>query len=383
MLFRAFVALLATGIGTLPAQQPTLGQAGAKRALLIGAAADADEYGQSNRLLETDYATALATNFTMLEGENAMKWDSIHPSQSTYNFGPGDHLVAFAQAHKLQVRGHNLCWHNQVPSWVQTFSKTAAPAAMASLLQDHITAVVSHYKGQVFAWDVVNEAVSDSATGRGTDLRDSVWYNQPGIGITGTGYIEQAFRWAHAVDPQALLFYNDYGIEGPGSKFQAVYNMVKDFMSRGVPIHGVGLQMHLTLSGFPSDAGLAQNIQQLTALGLQVHITEMDVRLKLDANGNATAADLDAQAQTYRRILTVCLQNPGMHSPADMGIHGQVLVDPGLLPRLWRGSAFRCRLSREAGGVLNDRCAPDCAAHAESGSDRQRGELSRRDGFAG
>src|SRR5205807_873953 len=116
---------------------------------------------------------------------------------------------------------------------------------------------------------VVNEAVSDSPTGTATDLRDSIWYNQPGIGLTGTGYIEQAFRWAHDADPNALLFYNDYSIEAPGRKFQAVYNMVKDFVSRGVPIHGVGLQMHLDTGGYPNSAGLAQNIQQLTALGLQ------------------------------------------------------------------------------------------------------------------
>src|SRR5216684_9349331 len=108
MLLRFSVAILA-GIVSLPAQQPTLRQAAAKRPLLIGAAADADEYGRANRLLDPDYASALSTNFNMLEGENAMKWDSIHPSQNTYNFGPGDHLAAFAQSHQMQVRGHTLC----------------------------------------------------------------------------------------------------------------------------------------------------------------------------------------------------------------------------------------------------------------------------------
>jgi endo-1,4-beta-xylanase len=331
MRLRLPVFLLA-GIVSLPAQQPTLRQAAAKRPLLIGAAADADEYGHPNRLLDPDYASALSTNFNMLEGENAMKWDSIHPSQNAYNFGPGDHLVGFAQDHQMQVRGHNLCWHSQVPAWAKTIAQTATPDAVAKLLQDHIATVVDHYKGQVFAWDVVNEAVSDSATGKGTDLRDSIWYNQPGIGMTGTGYIEQAFRWAHAADPKALLFYNDYSIEGPGPKFQAVYNMVKDFVARGVPIHGVGLQMHLTLGGFPSTVGLTQNIQQLTALGLQVHITEMDVRLKLDANGNATAADLDAQAQTYQRILTVCLQNPGCTAFQTWGFTDKYSWIPGFYP---------------------------------------------------
>jgi endo-1,4-beta-xylanase len=363
MRLRLPVFLLA-GIVSLPAQQPTLRQAAAKRPLLIGAAADADEYGHPNRLLDPDYASALSTNFNMLEGENAMKWDSIHPSQNAYNFGPGDHLVGFAQDHQMQVRGHNLCWHSQVPAWAKTIAQTATPDAVAKLLQDHIATVVDHYKGQVFAWDVVNEAVSDSATGKGTDLRDSIWYNQPGIGMTGTGYIEQAFRWAHAADPKALLFYNDYSIEGPGPKFQAVYNMVKDFVARGVPIHGVGLQMHLTLGGFPSTVGLTQNIQQLTALGLQVHITEMDVRLKLDANGNATAADLDGLSS-----------EPRMHSVPDVGIHGQILVDPRILPRVWRRAAFRCELPAEACGQCDDQSASDRAAGVEGGRDRECREL--------
>jgi endo-1,4-beta-xylanase len=328
-----FLLVLATGIVTILGQQPTLRQAAAKRGLLIGAAADADEYGHSNRLLEADYTATLSANFNMLEGENAMKWDSIHPSQTTYNFSPGDHLVAFAQEHQMQVRGHTLCWHNQVPAWAKTIAQTATPEDMAKILQDHITTVAGHYKGQVFAWDVVNEAVSDSATGKGTDLRDSIWYNKPGIGIAGTGYIEQAFRWAHAADPKALLFYNDYGIEVPGPKFQAVYNMVKDFVARGVPIHGVGLQMHLTLTASPTRAGVAQNIQQLTALGLQVHITEMDVRLELDANGNASAFRLEAQAQTYQSILLLCLENPGCKAFQTWGFTDKY----SWIPRFYRG----------------------------------------------
>jgi endo-1,4-beta-xylanase len=161
---------------------------------------------------------------------------------------------------------------------------------------------VTHYAGQVFAWDVVNEAFTDSSP---TTLRDSIWYDQPGIGHAGsggTGYIEQAFRWAHAADPNALLFYNDYSIEGPGAKFNAVLAMVTDFVNRGVPINGVGFEMHLELNGYPnypSPAGLAQNMQALAALGIQVHITEMDVRLPVeferarDGGGPAaTGADL-------------------------------------------------------------------------------------------
>jgi uncharacterized protein (TIGR03437 family) len=203
---------------------------------------------------------------------------------------------------------------------------------MSAVLQDHITTVVTHYKGKVFAWDVVNEAVSDTQGSTGTALKDSIWYNQPGIGTTGTGYVEQAFRWAHAADPNALLFYNDYNIEDSGAKFNAVYAMVKDFVARGVPINGVGIQMHLPESGFPSTAGLTKNIQQLTALGLQVHITEMDVRIPVDSSGNATAADLQTQAQTYQRILTVCLQNPGCTAFQTWGFTDKHSWIPGSYP---------------------------------------------------
>jgi GH35 family endo-1,4-beta-xylanase len=306
---RRNLCLILGCVALLPAQT-TLREAGVQSGLLMGAAADADESGP-NKLSIPAYAATLGSQYNMLEPENAMKWSATHPAQNAYNFEPGDALVAFAQTHQMQTRGHNLCWGTNNPAWLTTLAATATPAAMAGVFQDHINTVVTHYKGQVFAWDVVNEAVSDSQTGTGTVLKNSIWYNQPGIGMTGTGYVEQAFRWAHAADPDALLFYNDYNIEAPGRKFDAVYNMVKDFVARGVPIHGVGIQMHIDTSGYPNSVGLAQNIQQLTGLGLQVHITEADVKLKVDSTGAASAGDLQAQAQTYQRILTVCLQNPG------------------------------------------------------------------------
>ncbi len=310
----------------------TLRQAGAQRALLIGAAADATDANPDPLVKEPLYASTLETQYSMLEPENAMKWASIHPAQTRYNFQPGDELVAFAQAHQMQTRGHNLCWWSYNPAWVTNLAATATPATMASVFQDHINTVVTHYKGQVFAWDVVNEALSDSQPAGGIALKDSIWYNQPGIGATGTGYVEQAFRWAHAADPNALLFYNEYSVEAPGAKFNAMLAMVKDFVARGVPINGVGLQMHIGITGSPSSAGLAQNIQQLTALGLQVHITEMDVKLPVDSSGVASAADLQSQAQTYQRILTVCLQNPGCTAFQTWGFTDKHSWIPGSYP---------------------------------------------------
>jgi endo-1,4-beta-xylanase len=316
----------------------TLRQAGAERALLMGAAADA--YWQPGLMNEPAYFATLGAQYSMVTPENTLKWNEVHPALSTYDFGPADQMVAFAEAHNMQVRGHNLCWYADNPDWLTMLAKTAPTSAMAQVLKDHITTVVTRYRGRVFAWDVVNEAVSDSAKGAGTDLVASIWYNQPGIGLAGTGYIEQAFRWAHAADPNALLFYNEYGIEAPGPKFQAVYNMVKDFVARGVPIHGVGLQMHIDTTGYPSTAGLTQNIQRLTALGLQVHITEMDVRLPVDANGSASTVDLQAQAQTYQRILTICLQNPGCKAFQTWGFTDKRSWIPNFFPRFGAALPF-------------------------------------------
>ena len=189
----------------LPAQT-TLRQAADQRRLLIGAAAQAGEYGGTNLLSDTQYATTLSAHFNMIEGENGMKWGPIHPSATSYNFTYADRLAAFAREQKMKLRGHTLIWHSNIPTWLTDRAKTATPQAMAATLKEHIDTVVGRYKGQIFAWDVVNEAVSDSASANGTLLRDSPWHNQPGIGLTGTAYIEQAFRWAHEADPEALLF---------------------------------------------------------------------------------------------------------------------------------------------------------------------------------
>jgi endo-1,4-beta-xylanase len=154
----------------------------------------------------------------------------------------------------------------------------------------------------------VNEAFDEN--GR---IKDSLWYNQPGIGSAGkdAAYVEQAFRWAHEADPKALLFYNDNGGEEITPKSDTIYAMIKDFKHRGVPIDGVGLQMHI--STLSADApSIAANIARLTALGVQVHITELDVSLPLDSSGNLIRSDdLQRQANVYRSVVHACTQNPG------------------------------------------------------------------------
>jgi len=231
--------------------------------ILIGAAVDAEKLKR-----DAQYAETLSREFNILTPENAMKFDSVHPSRNEYDFSEPDAIVSFARANDMKVRGHTLVWHEALPSWIREGDFT--PEEWRDILREHILTEAKHYKGQIYAWDVVNEAVEEDGS-----LRDTVWLQ----GI-GPEYLDLAFRWAHEADPEALLFYNDYGAEGLGSKSDAVYNLVKGLLERGVPIHGVGLQMHVSLEEPPNPQDVAANIKRLNDLGLEVHITEMDVRIR-------------------------------------------------------------------------------------------------------
>jgi len=241
----------------------------------------------------------------MIEPEDAMKWSVVRRDANYFDFRQAGDIVNYALAHGMKVRGHCLVWDHDNPDWLADGHFTAAD--LSEMLHEHIVRVMHTYRGQVFAWDVVNEALDEKG-----EVRDSIWYNKPGIGLAGKGtdYLEQAFRWAHDADRDALLFYNDNGGEELNRKSDAIYEMVKDFKKRGVPIDGVGLQMHISNLNL-DQAAVATNIARLTALGLQVHITELDVSLPLDPSGQARTSDLERQAEIYRGIFHACLQNAG------------------------------------------------------------------------
>jgi len=290
------VILALCGASLCPAQ---LREQAEKDGLLVGAATRPDQ------LHETAYAATLAREYNLLEAEDAMKWWVLRPNSETYDFSQGDEVIRFARAHQMKVRGHCLVWGRTLPEWLAHGQLN--DAQLSQLLHEHIQKVMQHYGGKVFAWDVVNEAIDEN--GR---LRDSLWYNQPGIGLAGKGaaYIEQAFRWAHEADPQALLFYNDAEAEELNRKSDAIYEMVKDFKKRGVPIDGVGLQMHVPALHVDARS-LSANIARLSALGLQVHITELDVSLPLETNASLQLDHLATQAAVYRDIVRACLIAPG------------------------------------------------------------------------
>ena len=277
----------------------------------IGAAVDADALAR-----EATYREVLGREFNLVTPENAMKFGPLHPEPDRYDFEQADAIVDFAEAHGMQVRGHTLVWHNQLPRWLTTgqFSRDE----LVAILREHIQTVVGRYRGRVAAWDVVNEAIADDGS-----LRDTLWRQ-----VIGPEYIELAFRWAHEADPEARLFYNDYGGEGLGRKSDAIYALVEGLLQRGVPVHGVGLQMHLDLRLRPSAGEVAANIRRLGELGLSVHITEMDVRIP----SPATQTSLARQATVYREMAEVCLAGEPCEALVFWGFTDRHSWIPGFFP---------------------------------------------------
>jgi endo-1,4-beta-xylanase len=273
----------------------SLKEAAARTGRLMGAALGA------MHLMESDFAATAAAELSFATPENEMKWATTEPVQNQFDFGPGDAVVAFAQQNGIQVKGHTLVWHSQLPSWVSAITDAST---LHQVMINHIFEEVLHYSGQVMGWDVVNEAVADD----GQSLRNTIFYQ-----LLGPTYIDDAFNAAHAADPNARLYYNDYGAEGAGAKSDYVYNLVQGMLARGVPINGVGLQMHTgPADTSPSAAQLATNMKRLAALGLDVLITEMDVQI--------CSSDVDTQATRFHDIVAACVAQPACKAVTVWGV---------------------------------------------------------------
>jgi endo-1,4-beta-xylanase len=276
----AWGLLLAMAPG-LRGQVPSL--AGAyQRFFPIGAAVDPDLLDRLGGLL--------AGQVSSLTAENDMKWERLHPlpgnGPTAYEFSRADRIVRFAAEHGMKVRGHTLVWHRQVPEWVfqGPDGSTAAQEQVLERLREHIGTVLAHFRGRVYCWDVVNEALADGARGW---RRDSPWQAAAGRDLDADGlpdYLVQAFEYARAADPQALLFYNDYGIE-TGVKHEKAVALAKALKAKGL-IDGVGIQGHWNIYDLdPRRVG--QAIRRFATLGLQVHLTELDLSVYRWGDGSS------------------------------------------------------------------------------------------------
>ncbi|GAA0493399.1 beta-xylanase [Paractinoplanes deccanensis] len=276
--------LLATAVAgiVVAASVAVIGTAEAASTLGASAAQSGRYYGAAiaaGRLGDATYTRILTTEFNSVTAENEMKWDATEPSQGRFTYTNGDRILNQGIAMGAKVRGHALLWHQQQPSWAQSLSGSALRNAAIN----HVTQVATHYRGKIYAWDVVNEAFADGGSG---GRRDS------NLQRTGNDWIEAAFRAARAADPAAKLCYNDYNTDGVNAKSTGIYNMVRDFKARGVPIDCVGFQSHLG-TGLPGD--YQANLQRFADLGVDVQITELDV-----AQGSN-------QANVYAGVTRACM----------------------------------------------------------------------------
>jgi endo-1,4-beta-xylanase len=242
-------------------------------------------------------------NFNCVVAENEFKPYAVHTSRYVYNFANIDKLIAFSQKNNTRLRGHTLIWHSQLPSWLGagtnglTNTNNYTRDTLLKIMKEHITTIVSHCRGKVQEWDVVNEPFEGSGA-----LRKSIWQQ-----VIGNDFIDSAFVYAHQADPDALLYLNEYGVEEVGgSKSEAMFNLISGLKNKGIPIHGAGLQCHFSASGF-NPAKVEQNIKRYAPLGLNCIITELDLSLPTAAFGNADY--YKQQAINYATLANIWLRN--------------------------------------------------------------------------
>jgi endo-1,4-beta-xylanase len=257
------------------------------------------------------WAAIGASQFSVVTPGNEMKWQVVEPTQGNFDWSGADNLMAYAHANDQLVRGHTLCWHNQLPTWLTTgvANGTISSSQLSALLQQHIYTEVGRYRGRIWQWDVCNEFLTDSNP-------SMINPNDFWIQNLGTGVIADAFRWARQADPKALLFYNDYNIggeDGSNAKADAAFALAQQLLSQDVPIDGIGIQGHLDTQFGWSPQRLQQNIERYASLGLKVAMTEVDVRTFVDGPTTQNPTDhlsVFAQPFEFSEMLKAVLAVP-------------------------------------------------------------------------
>lgn len=273
MLMTTIGLLAATGCATA---QPTLKDA-FKDKFLVGAALNESQFTEQNAA----QAALVKKQFNTITAENVMKWEKIHPEPDKFDFGPADRFVEFGTKNGMVVIGHTLVWHSQTPAWVFADGKGGSTdrATLLARMSNHIHTVVSRYKGRVKGWDVVNEALNEDGS-----LRPSPW-----LKIIGEDYLVKAFEFAHAADPAAELYYNDFSLENEPKRDGAV-RLVKKLQAAGVKVHGIGTQTHAKMD-WPSPQLIDDTLTAFGKLGVKVMITELDIDV-LPARSRDRSADV-------------------------------------------------------------------------------------------
>lgn len=275
------------------------------------------------------YGETVTTDYHICGAENVLKFAGTEPASNSFSWTAADTIVNTAIANGQQTRGHTLVWHSGLPNWVST-NTTWTTSQLQTILFNHIDTVASRYRDKLFCWDVVNEALNTDGT-----MRSTLWYNQPGIGFAGQGsnYLAEIYRRARAAAPNAKLVYNDYSEDEDNAKSDGMYAMVRGFQSNGVPIDAVGFQMHIGKGG-PNLASMRSNFQRFNDLGVDLHITELDVKVNIDTNTGivTNSADLTTQANTYFNVYGTALAFPRTRVIQTWGYTDRYSWIPGFSP---------------------------------------------------
>ncbi|KAG7091702.1 hypothetical protein E1B28_008105 [Marasmius oreades] len=265
---------------------------------------------------DQNYTRLAETQFSIFTPENEMKWENIEPFPNVFNFTAADEIVRFSEFSHAKVRGHNFMWGNQLPPWV---NDSLSATELDRVLKNHIDKIMNHYRGKLYAWDVINELISDTPN---ATFKDIIWTRK-----FGEEAMPKALVYARQADPQPRLYINDYGIEGINGKSNTLFEVVKSFKEDGILLDGIGFQCHLTLGQVPPD--LQENLQRFADLDLDVAITELDINLRGPANDTALAQ----QAKDYEEIVNACVAVKRCVSVTVWGVsddhswipHGEVL----------------------------------------------------------
>lgn len=292
--------LILTSCSTAPDKPPSTSLSREQPASLQGIAGSSVRIGAavagartSPALADDQYVDLLIKQFGSLTPENQMKFRFIQPERGRFDFSGADEVANFARRTGKKLRGHTLVWHAGNPDWLNDLSC----AEIRGVLREHIRRTVMRYRDVVYQWDVANEILDSSGRPRNVD--------NPFIRACGMGIVEDAFRWTHAASPEAALYLNDFAVEVAGSKFDGYVDLVQRLLERKVPIHGFGFQAHASVNDQDSWS-LRDNMTAMTSRGLEVSITEAEVRLTEEEEERSY---LDRQARAYSTLLSACLSN--------------------------------------------------------------------------
>lgn len=232
---------------------------------------------------DTEGVKLVKKHFNSIVAENCMKSEEIHPQEDVYDFTLADSFVEFGEANDMFIVGHCLVWHSQLAKWFPYDDKGSyvTPEVLKQRLKDHITTIVSRYKGRVHGWDVVNEAIIEDGSYRKTPFYD----------ILGEEFIPLAFQYAHEADPEAELYLNDYGMNVPGRR-DAYVKIIKDLQSRGLRIDAIGMQGHMGMD-YPDVKQFEESLIAFSGTGVKVMITEWDMSALPTVNTGANVSDTE------------------------------------------------------------------------------------------